>query len=77
MTSFDHILTIRRKIGAGIKSERERQGLSPHKLAIASGVHQTNLNQIERGNTGATIDTLVKLSDALKIDIRISHEDAK
>lgn len=55
-------------IGATIKDIRKRKGLSQHALAASSGISQTYLSQIEKGDRiSPTIDVLHKISAALEL----------
>lgn len=75
--TFESTLIIRRKIGDGIRNERVRQGMSMYALAKQTNLQPSTIRDVEKGRTGATIDTLAKISEALLIDIRVSHADAK
>jgi mRNA interferase RelE/StbE len=48
---------------------REHRGLSQSGLAAAAGVHRVNLNKIESGHSGASIDTLGKIAAALDVTV--------
>lgn len=50
-----------------LKEERERQGLSKNALSEASGISRSALLKIEEGERSPTLDTLFRLSSALKI----------
>ena len=75
--TFESTLIIRRKIGDGIRTERVRQGMSMYALAKQANLQPSTIRDVEKGRSGATIDTLAKISEALLIDIRVSHADAK
>ena len=75
--TFESTLIIRRKIGDGIRTERVRQGMSMYALAKQANLQPSTIRDVEKGRSGATIDTLAKISEALLIDIRVSHSDAK
>jgi transcriptional regulator with XRE-family HTH domain len=55
----------RAKLGAAIRTVRERQGLSQSALSEASGLHRTHISRIERGLCEPTFKTLGKLGDGL------------
>lgn len=61
--------SVKKKIGTKIKSEREKQGFSLYKLARMCNMSQTLLGNIESGDTSYTIDSLIKISDALKLKL--------
>ena len=75
--TFESTLIIRRKIGDGIRNERVRQGMSMYALAKQTNLQPSTIRDVEKGLSGATIDALAKISEALLIDIRVSHSDAK
>lgn len=55
-------------IGETIKDIRKRKGLSQQELATQSGISQTYLSQIEKGDRQSpTIEVLHKISEALKL----------
>lgn len=56
-------------IGLNIRKYRTRQTLSQENLALDAGIHPAYLGQLERGEKCPNIDTLLKISDALKIPI--------
>ena len=51
-----------------IKEKRERLGISQKELAEKVGISQSFLCDIEQGRSKPSIDTAVKLADALNID---------
>lgn len=56
------------KIGETIKDIRKRKGLSQQELATISGISQTYLSQLEKGDRQSpTIDVLHKISEALEL----------
>ncbi|WP_139651273.1 helix-turn-helix domain-containing protein [Raoultibacter phocaeensis] len=55
-------------IGHRLRARRTQEGLSIRKLSLMSGVSRTILNEIELGRSNATVDTLIKLSNALGIE---------
>lgn len=60
---------IRKTLGQRIRSHRTLKGLSQEKLAELSGCHPTYIGQIERGEKNATIESIEKISAALKISL--------
>lgn len=59
----------KKKIGTRIKHLRNAKGLSQEKLAETSGLNPKYLSSIERGRENPTLDTFIKLAQALNIDI--------
>lgn len=56
-------------IGQRIRNYRTAQNLSQEKLAELSGCHPTYIGQIERGEKNATLETIGKISAALKVPL--------
>lgn len=53
-------------IGRRIKELRMQRGLSQIEMAKQIGISQTNLSNVERGRTGATLANLLKIRSVLK-----------
>ena len=56
-------------LGQRIRNYRTANSLSQEKLAELSGCHPTYIGQIERGEKNATIESIEKISAALKISL--------
>lgn len=56
-------------IGQRIRNRRTEQNLSQEKLAELSGCHPTYIGQIERGEKNATVESIEKISAALKLPL--------
>jgi predicted transcriptional regulator len=56
-------------IGALIRSRREALKIKQGDLASIAGIDQGNLSKIERGSAKATLDTYLRLCNALGIDL--------
>lgn len=57
-------------VGKRIRLLRESQGLSREECAHRAGIHSTFLSVLERGKKEPSLQTLDKLSKALKVPIR-------
>jgi transcriptional regulator with XRE-family HTH domain len=55
------------ELGAGIRAERQRRGLTLTQLAERSGLSPSALSQIERGVTDPSISSLRRIANALDI----------
>lgn len=66
MTSSDR----KERLGAAIRANRERQGLSQRKLALMIGSNQTHIWQIETGQVSVGIDLLCRIADSLEIKVK-------
>ncbi len=58
----------KRLIGARIKSLRRGRGLTQEKVAERTGLSVNYLSRIERGLENPTLDTLLGLAKALKVE---------
>lgn len=56
-------------VGKRIRSFRLQQGLSQEELAERAGCHPTYVGQLERGEKNATLESVEKISSALKIPL--------
>jgi transcriptional regulator with XRE-family HTH domain len=52
-----------------LKEERERQGLSLNSLAARAGLSRQMVSYIEQEERNPTLDTLLRLADALNIEL--------
>lgn len=57
------------KIGTRIRNYRKSAGLTQEKLAAMSGLHNTYIGQLERGEKNATLDSIAKVTEALNIPL--------
>ncbi len=60
---------ITKKIGANIKKYRLAADVSQENLSLAAKLSSSYLGKLERGEKCPTIDTLYKISEALKISV--------
>jgi transcriptional regulator with XRE-family HTH domain len=58
-----------KKIGRRIRCLREGKGFSQELLSFKADIHRTYLSQLELGQRNPSYTTLLKLSDALSINI--------
>lgn len=58
------------EIGANIRKVRMEKNVSQRKLAQQAGISNTYLSDIEVGRTNPSLKTLLKLAEALSIDIK-------
>lgn len=63
-----HEIAVRR-VTLALKGERLAQGLSQETLAEKAGLSRTGVRHVEGGNFKPTLYTLLKLADALGVDI--------
>jgi len=65
----DHILEFARALAAVIRRRREKLGLSLTQLGIQSGLSQQSVSYLERLKRLPNIETLIKVSGALKMKV--------
>lgn len=58
------------KIGKKIKEIRISKSMTLDDLAAESNMDNANIARLESGNTNATIKTLYKISQGLKVDLK-------
>lgn len=52
-----------------LRDERRRRGVSMNQLAQRSGLSQGMISLVERDLRNPTLDTLLRISDALELDL--------
>ena len=57
-------------IGKNISRIRKAQGLTIKELGYRCDIEKTNLIPIEKGRINVTISTLVKICEALKVELK-------
>ena len=62
-------VTISSHVAELLREERERKGLSMTILAERAGLSQQSISYIERGLRIPNLDTLIRLTDALGIEL--------
>ncbi|MGA2322605.1 MAG: helix-turn-helix transcriptional regulator [Sedimentisphaerales bacterium] len=60
-------MTIEKAVGQELCYWRTKKGLSQEKLGFEANLHRTYISIIERGLKSPTINTFVRLCDALEI----------
>jgi transcriptional regulator with XRE-family HTH domain len=55
-------------VGAKIAAERKRRGLTQDQLAVLSEIDSSNIRSYESGRAMLSIQTLVRISEALKAE---------
>ena len=58
-----------RWLAANVRRLRQDAGLSQQELAKAAEIRQALVSEIERGEANPTLESLVKLAQALKVDL--------
>ncbi len=61
-------MSVKELIGRRIKEARQAKGLSQEALSEKIGMSAKYLSSVERGKENPTLDTLIKLADALEVE---------
>lgn len=69
------IITSAHALGAFIKDERKKQGLTQMALGKITGVNQTTISIIEKGKPSVQLQTVFVLLAALKLNIQIGPQE--
>ncbi len=64
-------MTLEEIIGGNVRGFRKRLGWTQERLAEAAELHPTYVGDIERSKANLSIDTLKKLSKALRVEAHI------
>ena len=71
-------MNVKTLLGKRIKSLRQSRRMTQEELAEKMGISAKYLSSIERGQENPTLDTMIKLSDSLRIELEevftVSHE---
>lgn len=59
-----------KKVALNIKRIRKEKGITQVDLAYSCGFEKQNMQRIEAGKTSPTLKTLLKISEALEVDIK-------
>jgi len=62
-------MDIKQMIGTRIKEIRTRKRLTQEQLSEKMEINPKYLSSIERGNENPTLNTLIKLSESLEVDL--------
>jgi len=69
------LITSAQSLGALIKDERKRQGLTQIELGKMTGLNQTTLSLIEKGKPSVQLRTILVLLSALNLNIQIGSRE--
>lgn len=65
-----------RFLGERIREERTKLGLTQEKLAESTGISDSYMGQIERGERSLSLDTLVNLTNRLGVTVNYLLSDS-
>lgn len=60
-----------KQLGNLVRRARKKQGLSQMELSAKTGLRQATISEIEAGNAGAKLESILKVLAILKLEIRI------
>ena len=60
----------RRLLGEAVRAKRKREGFSQEKLAEKADLSTVFISRIERGVESPSVDNLVKIAKALRVQVR-------
>lgn len=69
------LITSAQSLGALIRDERKRQGLTQIELGKMTGLNQTTLSLIEKGKPSVQLQTILVLLSALNLNIQIGTRE--
>ena len=61
---------IKSRLGARIKSFRQKKGISQETLSFESNLHRTYISDIERGARNVSIVNIEKIAKALNVTLK-------
>ena len=62
-------MDIKQMIGARIKEIRTKRGMTQDRLSEKMDINPKYLSSIERGKENPTLDTLIRLSESLEVEL--------
>lgn len=62
-----NLSTLKEHLSSNIKQIRKKQGISQEKLALKAEVDRSYMSEVERNLANPSIETLLKLSNALNV----------
>lgn len=60
-----------KQLGNLVRRARKQMGLSQSELGDRTGLRQATISEIEAGNSGAKLDSILKVLATLKLEMRI------
>lgn len=69
MLDQKHLQTIASRVAELLRKERQRRQLSMSAVAERAGLSQQMVSYVERGLRNPTLDTLLRMAAAMKLDL--------
>ena len=76
MNDTHRVQSIRHKLGARIREERNRHGWSQEFLATAAGLDRTYIGGVERGERNPSLESIAAIAGALNVPLAVLFSDA-
>ncbi|MFM9681086.1 helix-turn-helix transcriptional regulator [Streptomyces brasiliscabiei] len=67
----DSVLTRRTRLGAQIREARLGANLTQEQVALSIGIDRPSVVEIEQGRRNMTIDTLLRITEAVGLEVRL------
>ena len=64
------------EFGAKVRAEREARGLTQKQLSERTGIAQTDISKLERGNANPSLRTLQRLAAGMGMKVKIEFVPA-
>jgi len=71
------LITSPQALGAIIRDERKKQGLTQIGLGKMTGLNQTTLSMIEKGKPSVQLQTILILLAALKLNMQVGSQEIR
>jgi transcriptional regulator with XRE-family HTH domain len=65
----DRVLAVRRKVGEQIRRVREQHNLTQQDVCGRSGIDLASYSRIEQGHASPKLDTLIRIADAIGVEL--------
>ena len=77
MPSISHYEAVRAEIVRLMRDERLRQKLSKYELSQRTGVSQSMLSLVERGQRNPTLELMLRVADGMGVDLDVLIKKAR
>ncbi|MEU5897871.1 MULTISPECIES: helix-turn-helix transcriptional regulator [Streptomyces] len=64
------VLARRRAVGTRIRSARLQANMTQERVSLMTGVDRSSVVRIEQGQQSPTLDTLIRIADAIGVPLR-------
>jgi len=71
------VTQVRKAFGSRVREERKRLGLSQEALAAKAHLDRTYVGGVERGERNPSLESIARIANALKVEIRVLFESGR